>query len=200
MPAALSRRGVAAGRTAHATERPTPMQTLIREFRRGDEPALRAVFESAIHEVAIRDYTQAQVDAWAPRDFDATLWAKRVQGIAPFVVERDGEIVAYADVQASGYIDHFFVGARAGKQGVGGMLMRRIHERAHELDIAVLTSEVSRTAQPFYVHFGFEIVERHVKEVRGVGIEYAAMRKVLRGQGAQETGFRGPSRGVAEGS
>ena len=151
----------------------------LRDFRPGDEPALRAVFGSAIHEVAIRDYTQAQVDAWAPRVFDAALWAQRMQGIAPFVVERDGEIVAYADVQPSGYIDHFFVAARAGKLGIGGMLMRRIHERASELGIAELTSEVSRTAQPFYRHFGFEIVDHHVKRVRGVDIEYAAMRKRL---------------------
>lgn len=155
----------------------------LREFRPGDEPALRAVFESAIHEVAIRDYTQAQVDAWAPRGWDPALWAARMQGIAPFVVERDGEIVAYADVQPNGYIDHFFVSAPAGKQGVGGLLMRRIHDRAGELGIAVLTSEVSRTAQPFYRHFGFEIVDHHSNIVRGVELQYAAMRKVLRGAG-----------------
>jgi putative acetyltransferase len=152
----------------------------LREFRPGDEPALRAVYQSAIHEVAIRDYTQAQVDAWAPPHFDPELWARRMQGIAPFVVEQGGRIVAYADVQTSGYIDHFFVSAAANGQGIGRRLMERIHARAQELGITELTSEVSRTAQPFYKHFGFEIVDRHVKEVRGVGIEYAAMRKVLR--------------------
>lgn len=152
----------------------------LREFRFGDEPGLRRVFESAIHEVAIRDYSQAEVDAWAPRAFDSSLWARRVQGIAPFVVERDGEIVAYADVQPTGYIDHFFVAAAANGLGIGRRLMERIHDRARELGIAELTSEVSRTAQPFYSHFGFEIVDRHTKEVRGVDIEYAAMRKRLR--------------------
>ncbi len=152
----------------------------LRDFRVGDEPLLRRVFESAIHEVAIRDYSQAEVDAWAPRQFDPSLWARRVQGIAPFVVERDGEIVAYADVQPSGYIDHFFVAAAANGLGIGRRLMERIHDRARELGIAELTSEVSRTAQPFYRHFGFELVDRHIKEVRGIGIEYAAMRKPLR--------------------
>ena len=37
----------------------------------------------------------------------------------------------------------------------------------------------AETAQPFYIHFGFEVVDHHTKEVRGVPIEYAAMRKVL---------------------
>jgi putative acetyltransferase len=152
----------------------------LRDFRAGDEPRLRVVFESAIHDVASRDYGQAEVDAWAPREFDPSQWARRMQGIAPFVVERDGEVVAYADVQPSGYIDHFFVAAAANGLGIGRRLMERIHDRARELGIVELTSEVSRTAQPFYVHFGFEIVDCHVKEVRGVGIEYAAMRKLLR--------------------
>jgi putative acetyltransferase len=153
----------------------------VREFQLGDEPALRLVFESAIHEVAIRDYTLEQVNAWAPRQFDQALWAKRMRGIAPFVAELDGVIVAYADVQPNGYIDHFFVAARANRQGIGGRLMRRMHKRAKDLCLTELTSEVSRTAQPFYMHFGFEIVDNHVSEVRGVGIEYAAMRKPLRG-------------------
>ena len=151
----------------------------LREFRIGDELCLRRVFESAIHDVAIRDYSQAEVDAWAPRQFDPDQWASRVQGIAPFVVERHGEIVAYADVQSSGYIDHFFVAAAANGLGVGRKLMERIHERARELAVNELTSEVSRTAQPFYMHFGFELVDRHIKEVRGVDLEYAAMKKVL---------------------
>ena len=151
----------------------------LREFRVGDEPYLRLVFESAIHEVAIRDYSHAEVDAWAPRQFDPTLWARRMHGIAPFVVERDGEIVAYADVQSNGYIDHFFVAGAANGLGIGRRLMERIHDRARELGIDELTSEVSRTAQPFYLHFGFETIDHHVKEVRGVGIEYAAMRKTL---------------------
>jgi putative acetyltransferase len=155
----------------------------LREFRIGDEPALRAVFESAIHQVAIRDYTPEQVNAWAPRGWDAGLWAMRMQGIAPFVAERDGELVGYADVQPNGYIDHFFVGASAGGQGVGGLLMRRIHVRAAELGIAVLSSEVSRTAQPFYRHFGFEVVDHHSNVVRGVELQVAAMRKVLRAAG-----------------
>lgn len=152
----------------------------LREFLPGDEPALRKVFESAIHEVAIRDYTPAQVQAWAPRQFDPETWARRMQGIAPFVVQRDGEIVAYADVQPDGYIDHFFVTAGANGQGIGRRLMERIHARAQVLGIAELTSEVSRTAQPFYRHFDFEVVDHHTKEIRGVALEFAAMRKSLR--------------------
>nr|MDP9126451.1 GNAT family N-acetyltransferase [Pseudomonadota bacterium] len=68
----------------------------LRDFQTGDEPALRAVFESAIHGTARRDYSQLQVDTWAPREHDADAWAVRVQGLAPFVALIDGAIAGYA--------------------------------------------------------------------------------------------------------
>ena len=152
----------------------------LRPFQPGDEPALRAVFASAIHGTASRDYSQLQVDTWAPRDYDVQAWALRVQGIRPFVALMDGRIVGYADVQPNGYIDHFYVAANAGGQGVGGVLMRRLLARAEELQLAELTSHVSLTAQPFFAHFGFEVVEHRIVDVRGVQMRNAAMRLVLR--------------------
>jgi putative acetyltransferase len=151
----------------------------LRDFQAGDEPALRAVFHSAIHEVAIRDYTPVQVDAWAPPEYDAQAWAARVQALAPFVALVDGRVSGYADLQANGYVDHFYVAGWAGGQGVGGALMRRILARAQELEIGELTSHASLTAQPFFAHFGFALVEHRVVDVRGVEMRNAAMRKGL---------------------
>ncbi len=152
----------------------------LREFRRGDEPALRRVFESAIHGTARRDYSQLEVEAWAPREHDAAAWAARMQGLRPFVALVAGTIVGYADLQAGGHIDHFYVAQAAGGQGVGGALMQRILARAQEPGLAELTSHVSVTAQQFFAHFGFEVVEYRVVDVRGVQMRNASMRKRLR--------------------
>jgi len=148
----------------------------VRDFAVDDAPVLRGVFESAIHGTARRDYSQRQVDAWAPRPCDADAWAERMRGLAPFVALVDGRVAGYADLQASGSIDHFYVAAQAGGQGVGGALMRRILARAAALSLAELTSHVSLTAQPFFAHFGFEIVDHQVFEIRGVVMRNAAMR------------------------
>ena len=152
----------------------------LRDFQAGDEPALRAVFESAIHGTARRHYSPLQVDTWAPREHDAHAWATRMQGLRPFVALVDGAIAGYADLQPSGYIDHFYVAETAGGQGVGGRLMLRILAQAEAWKLAELTSNVSLTAQPFFMHFGFEVVEHRVFDVRGVEMRNAAMRKPLR--------------------
>jgi putative acetyltransferase len=152
---------------------------LLRAFRVGDEPDLHRVFVSAIHGIAIKDYAPEQVNAWAPKSVDPALWADRMRGIAPFVMEHDGKPTAYADIQASGYIDHFYVSALFARQGIGSKLMRRLHDEAVVKGIHVLKSNVSRTAQPFFKHWGFSIVEERQPVVRGVVIPNALMKKEL---------------------
>lgn len=42
----------------------------IRRFNPGEELALFEIYHSAIHLVASRDYTEVQLNAWAPADLD----------------------------------------------------------------------------------------------------------------------------------
>ncbi len=151
----------------------------IRHFRFGDEADLYGVFHSAIHLIAARDYTPEQINAWAPDSINMDLWSARVRGIQPFVAEIASKIVGYADLQANGYIDHFFVSGFHPRQGIGRALMERIHAKAATLKLAELTSDVSRTAQPFFQRYGFEIVEQKMPVVRGVAMPNAGMRKAL---------------------
>lgn len=151
----------------------------IRRFTPGDEAALLAVFHSAVHETAARDYTPAQLAAWAPADIDAARWGEHMRHLRPFVVERDGQIVGYADLQPNGYIDHFFVSGPHGRQGVGALLMRRIHAEAQRLGLSAMTADVSRTAQPFFAHHGFVLQELREVVRNGITIPNAWMRKAL---------------------
>jgi putative acetyltransferase len=81
---------------------------IIRKFQNGDELTLREIFFNTIRNVNIKDYSEVQVQAWAPDDYDQPEWYKRISAIDPFVAILNGEIVGYADVQDDGYIDHFF--------------------------------------------------------------------------------------------
>ena len=152
----------------------------IRRFRLGDEAALFRVYFTAIHGVASRGYSPEKIEAWAPADLDVDLWANRVQKIRPFVVDFDNEIVGYADVQPDGYVDHFFVSGSHPRQGIGTRLMTRIHEEATSLGLTELTSNVSKTAEPFFALHGFHVVERRFPVLRGVTLQNALMRKELR--------------------
>ncbi len=151
----------------------------IRRFQPGEEPALFEIYYSAIHLIAKNDYSEAQLNAWAPLDLDRTLWTHRINSINPFVAELDDKPVGYADVQPNGYIDHFFVSGHHPRQGIGKALMQAIHSEADRLSLTELTSNVSRTAQPFFERFGFMAIEQRIPVLRGIEIPNALMRKAL---------------------
>jgi putative acetyltransferase len=149
----------------------------IRHFENGDEDALWQVFFSAIHETASADYTPIQINAWAPEDVDKARWANRMRSLSPFVAERNGKIVGYADVQSNGYIDHFFVSPAVTRQGVGSLLMRKIHDTAIAQRTESLFADVSVTARPFFEKWGFEVEVSQQVTIRGVTLNTFRMRK-----------------------
>lgn len=151
----------------------------IRRFKIGDEVALFDVFLSSIRDIASRDYTPQQIEAWASEDIEPKKWAQLIRTLRPFIVEVDGNIAGYADVQSNGYIDHFFVSGNYPKQGVGTLLMSRIHEEAKNLRLHEITANVSKTAEHFFLRHGFHVVERGFPIRRGVTLQNALMRKKL---------------------
>jgi len=152
---------------------------IIRKFEPGDEVSLFQVFYSSVHLIACRDYSLEQINAWAPADFDVRRWSDLIQKIRPFVGEVDHQIAGYADLQQDGHIDHFFVSDLYPRQGIGRCLMARIFEEAAVLELKVLSSNVSKTAEPFFSAFGFNVVERTSVMRRGISISNAVMRKIL---------------------
>jgi len=152
----------------------------LRRFEIGDEPALYKVYHSAIHLIASRHYTPEQVQAWAPDVIDPDHWQRRMRDLKPYVVQKGGEVLGYADLQPTGYIDHFFVSGKHQGSGIGTALMRRIHEEAAAMDIPALSSDVSLAAEGFFMRHGFAVTERREVRVRGVLLPNAAMRKELR--------------------
>ena len=154
----------------------------IRNFLPGDAAALRAVFHAAVHGLACRDYAPDQLNAWAPLEHDAALWAACVQSNQSFVAERvvakgATEIAGFADLQADGYIDHFFVAPAHAGQGVAHALMAHIHTQAAQRGITRLWADVSLTAEPFFVKSGFTVEARQQVECQGVVLWNARMVK-----------------------
>jgi len=152
---------------------------IIREFRQQDAPILWALFYNTIRNINLRDYTEHQVKAWAPDEFDAQLWLKKMTAIQPFVAELDGVIVGYSDVQPSGLVDHFFCHHEYQGQGVGRALMTHVIKQAEAKGLNRIYSEVSITARPFYEHMGFTVVNEQQIEVRGATLANYVMERHL---------------------
>ncbi|SUP49755.1 acetyltransferase [Vibrio metschnikovii] len=139
----------------------------IRKYQESDALDLWAIFYHTVHNVNLRDYSQAQVEAWAPDGFSSEIWQRKMNLLSPFVAEIDGKIVGYSDLQENGLIDHFFCHHEHQGQGVGRQLMEHVLRMGELQGITRFYSEVSITARPFYERFGFNVIQEQTIEVRG---------------------------------
>ncbi|AKC86824.1 GNAT family N-acetyltransferase [Pseudoxanthomonas suwonensis] len=152
---------------------------LIRDFTPADQAELRHVFMSSVHELARNFYTRDQLDAWAPHAHDEQQWADRISALCPFVAVVDDQLAGYADLQASGHIDHFFVAARFSGRGIGSALMEHIHQAATRRGIPELSACVSLAAESFFSRHGFSVARRQSAIVNGISLDNALMTKRL---------------------
>lgn len=158
-----------------------PAPIVVRHFRPDDAPVLARLFFDAVHEVAARHYSPAQIAAWAPAVPDpARFLARGADGRALLVAQgSDGAILAYGDVEADGHIDHLFCRPDVAGTGVTAALYEAIEAAARERGIARLYTEASEPARRFFERRGFALVTRRDFELAGVPIHNYAMEKLL---------------------
>jgi putative acetyltransferase len=130
----------------------------VRHYQPGEELRLWSLFFNTVRQVNLRDYTVEQVQVWAPDQPDEALWIARIQQNNSLVCVLGEHIVGFADVQADGYIDQFFIDHQFQGQGAGQRLMTSLEADAMSRKISSLYSNVSITAKPFFERCGFQVV------------------------------------------
>jgi putative acetyltransferase len=151
----------------------------VRTYEIGDTKQIVQLFYDTVHEVNIRDYTKAQVDAWAPADLDLETWTKSLSSKFTFVAEEGETIAGFGELEANGHIDRFYCHKDFQRQGVGTLILKQIDAKARELGIKKLYTEASITAKYFFESQGFMVLKEQEVERRGEKFINFAMEKFI---------------------
>lgn len=153
----------------------------VRPFRPGDEPHLAEIFHSAIHQVASRHYSEAQVNAWAPQVPAAERFTSRAADGRIIIVATDDSDrpLAYGDLEPDGHIDHLFCRPEVAGTGIAAAVYRELEAEAVSKGIGRLYVEASEPARRFFLKQGFNVIERNDFELSGVPIHNFRMQKWL---------------------
>ena len=157
----------------------------IRPFEEADAPALAGLFYEAVQVIARRDYSEAQVRAWAPEPPPAErirAWAEDGR-LLLVAADPDGAPLAFGDLEADGHIDHLFCHPRAAGTGVTAALYAGLEAAARARGVALLYVEASEPARRFFLRQGFRIVHRRDFDIAGVPIHNYRMEKGLETEG-----------------
>ena len=147
---------------------------MLRPYRSEDCPALARLFYDTVHIVNARDYTPEQLDAWADGQVDLTAWDESFLAHHTLVAEENGEVLGFADMDNTGYLDRLYVHKDYQGQGVATALCNALEAAC---PAKIFTTHASLTARPFFKGRGYRVLRRQTVVRRGVALDNFVMEK-----------------------
>ncbi len=137
------------------------MKITTRKYHPDDARALADIYYYTIHNVNIKDYSEKQVDAWAPiSSLELDDWKSKWVTLVPIVALKGDEVVGFTEFEPTGHIDGFYVHHKFQGIGIGTALMNAIEDEAVEQKNLRIYAEVSITAKSFFIKKGFKVVKQ----------------------------------------
>ena len=139
----------------------------IRAYRQEDIKEIAELFYNTVHTVNAADYTEKQLDAWAEH---MTLVA-----VMPSDKENGTEqIVGFADMDSTGYLDRLYVHRDFQRYGIASELCSRLEQAA---EVEEFTTHASITAKTFFEKRGYRVVQEQQVERQGILLVNYVMKK-----------------------
>ncbi len=151
----------------------------IRLYKQEDCGQVVKLFYNTVHTVNKKDYTQGQLNAWAPADLDFERWNKVLSQNYTIIVESEDVIVGFGDIDTTGYFDHLFVHKDFQGQGIAKLITTQIEKYALNTNIRRITVAASITAKPFFENYGYTVVKEQRVERNGQVLTNFLMEKLL---------------------
>ncbi|MBP3305717.1 MAG: GNAT family N-acetyltransferase [Oscillospiraceae bacterium] len=137
----------------------------IRAYTAADCGELAALFYDTVHAVNAADYTAEQLNAWATGEVDMEKWNESFQAHHTVIVEMDGRIVGFGDMDSDGYLDRLYVHKDYQRRGVATAICDTLENNSAA---NVFTTHASITAKPFFEKRGYAAVKKQQVERHGV--------------------------------
>ena len=151
----------------------------LRDGRPEDAEALIALYRDTIRHVNLRDYTAAQVAAWAPDEIPAAPWADRLADSRWTVAERDGAVAGFCELEADGLVRMLFVHKHHQGRGIAAALLERAEAQARAAGLTRLYTEASLTARPVFERHGYRVIDAQTVSIDDQRLRNFRMEKAL---------------------
>lgn len=149
----------------------------IRSYRAADCPLLAQLFYDTVHTVNARDYSPAQLAAWATGSVDLAAWNRSFLQHHTLVAIDAGQIVGFGDMDQNGFLDRLYVHHAFQRRGVARAILQQLEEQAKARGVTRFTTHASITARPFFERFGYVVLQRNEVVRAGISLTNYTMEK-----------------------
>jgi len=151
----------------------------LREYHLEDYEEVVDLFYNTVHSVNAEDYTEEQLDAWAPEDKSLPKLDSRLLNSYAVVAEKDGIIVGFGNAEDTGYFDCLYTHKDYQRIGVATLIADSIEKYLYGKGIQIIAVDASVTAKPFFEKREYLVLQKESVERRGQTIAYFKMQKNL---------------------
>lgn len=131
-------------------------------------PEILELFYRTVHIVNRADYSQIQLDAWAPAAADEGKWHASLSAHYTVLAWEENELAGFGDIDGSGYLDRLYVAAGLQGRGTGRLICSALEAYAADAGADRITVHASVTAKGFFERLGYRTERERQAERAGV--------------------------------
>lgn len=138
------------------------------------------LFYETVHSVNAQDYSQAQLEAWAPlamQPVSVAAWQQSLKNNKTYIARAHHQIVGFGDMTIEGYLDRLYVHKDFQGQGIASALVDLLEADAKKLGLTHISTDASLTARPFFERKGYQIMQTQTVERQGISLMNVSMVK-----------------------
>ena len=146
----------------------------IRNYISSDCRCLTELFYNTVHVVNAKDYSQEQLNVWAPGTVDLEIWNQSLSVHITFIAIENEIIVGFGDIDESGYLDRLYVHKEYQRRGIATAICDKLE---HAVQGQKITTYASITAKPFFIKRGYRVIKEQQVERQSVYLTNYLMEK-----------------------
>ncbi len=150
---------------------------VIRKGKLNDLPEMKNLFVNTITEICKSEYDKQQISIWTSSSENDKRWNEMITDQVVLIAEYENKIVGFISLENGNYIDFLYVHKDYQRKGIAKKLYSAIEKEALRQKQTKLSSDVSKTARPFFEKVGYEIVDKQIVIKKNVELTNYKMKK-----------------------
>lgn len=146
------------------------MKIELRQANLEDLEEMQTLFVETINSTCKKDYSKEQINVWTSSVENKEKWISIIRNQYFLIAEINNKIVGYGSLENGNYLDFMYVHKDYLRQGIANLLFENLKKESTKLGFDKLTSDVSKTALPFFETKGFRIIKENKNIMKGVEI------------------------------
>ena len=146
------------------------MDLKFRQANLNDLEEIQELFVETIKSSCQNDYNKQQINAWVNSVENKERWKSILANQYFLIAEIENKMVGYGSLENGNYLDLMYVHKDFLRKGIAKMIFEKLKDKSIELGFDKLTSDVSKTARPFFETKGFKVIRENKNIIKDVEI------------------------------